>query len=107
MPPEISTENLVTTLEKLVTAMESLLAEGGSRVKERLGDAGSALESHLRHAKTQLEQLEHGASRRLRRTARSVDRYAHDNPWRVGGASILTGVVLGIAIGLALGSRRD
>jgi ElaB/YqjD/DUF883 family membrane-anchored ribosome-binding protein len=107
MPPEISTENLVTTLQKLVSAMESLLAEGGNKVKERLGDAGSTLESHLRHAKTQLEQLEYGASRRLRRTARTVDRYAHDNPWQLGGASILTGVVLGIAIGLALGSRRD
>ena len=107
MPPEISTENLVTTLERLVSAMESLLAEGGSKMKERLGDAGSTLESHLRHAKTQLQHLEHRASRRLRRTARSVDRYAHDNPWRLGGASILTGVILGIAIGLALGSRRD
>jgi ElaB/YqjD/DUF883 family membrane-anchored ribosome-binding protein len=107
MPPEISTEALVGELQKLVSDMEALLAEGGSKVKDRLSDAGNALESHLRHAKTQLEHLQHGAGRKLRRTARSVDRYAHDNPWQLGGASIVTGVVLGIAIGLALGSRRE
>lgn len=107
MPLELSTDQLVADLRKLTSDMELLLAEGGSKVKDRLGDAGSALESRLRHAKSQLEHLERGTSRKLKRTARSVDRYAHDNPWQLGGASIVTGVVLGIVIGLALASRRE
>jgi ElaB/YqjD/DUF883 family membrane-anchored ribosome-binding protein len=107
MPPEISTDQLVADLRKLTSDMELLLAEGGSIVKDRLGDASSALESRLRRAKSRLEHLGRHTSRRLKRTARDVDRYAHDNPWQLGGASIVTGVVLGIVIGLALASRRD
>lgn len=107
MPPEISTEQLVADLHQLTSDMELLLSEGGSIVKDRLGDAGSALESRLRHAKSRLDHLGRDTSRKLKRTARNVDRYAHDNPWQLGGASIVTGVVLGIVIGLALASRRE
>jgi ElaB/YqjD/DUF883 family membrane-anchored ribosome-binding protein len=107
MPPEISTEQLVADLHQLTSDMELLLSEGGSIVKDRLGDASSALESRLRHAKSRLDHLGRNTGRKLKRTARNVDRYAHDNPWQLGGASIVTGVVLGIVIGLALASRRE
>jgi ElaB/YqjD/DUF883 family membrane-anchored ribosome-binding protein len=107
MALDLSADDVVADLRKLVSEMETLLEEGGSKVKDRLGEAGSAIESRLQRAKKRLYELEHDAARGLKQTARSADRYAHDNPWQVSGAGLLTGVVLGIIIGLALGSRRD
>jgi ElaB/YqjD/DUF883 family membrane-anchored ribosome-binding protein len=107
MALDFSTDQVVADLRTLVSEMEALLAEGGSKVKDRLGDAGAGLESRLRHAKARLARVEHEAGRKFRRAAQSADRYAHDSPWQVGGASLLTGIVLGIVIGLTLGSRRD
>jgi ElaB/YqjD/DUF883 family membrane-anchored ribosome-binding protein len=105
MAANIATEDLMADLRALVSEMETLLREGGARLKDELGDAGSALEAHLAQAKRRLAELQRDGSRRVRRTARSVDRYAHDNPWQMTGASLATGLLLGLALGLAI-SRR-
>jgi len=107
MALDFSTDQVVADLRTLVSEMEELLEEGGSKVKDRLVDAGAGLESRLRDTKARLARLEHQAVRKLRRAAKSVDRYAHDSPWQFGGASLLTGIVIGIVIGLTIGSRRD
>jgi ElaB/YqjD/DUF883 family membrane-anchored ribosome-binding protein len=106
MPINIATEDLLADLRALVSEMETLLHEGGARLKDQLGDAGSAFESHLAHAKGRLAEWQRVGGRRVRRTARSVDRYAHANPWQMSGASLATGLLLGLALGLAI-SRRD
>jgi ElaB/YqjD/DUF883 family membrane-anchored ribosome-binding protein len=106
MAMKIATEDLMHDLRALVAEMEELLQEGGTKLKERLGEAGSALESDLAHAKKRLAELQRDAGRGMRRTARSMDRYAHDNPWQLTGASLATGLLLGLALGLAIGTRR-
>jgi ElaB/YqjD/DUF883 family membrane-anchored ribosome-binding protein len=105
MAVSIATEDLMADLRALVSEMETLLREGGARLKDELGEAGLALEAHLAQAKRRLAELQRDGSRRVRRTARSVDRYAHDNPWQMTGASLATGLLLGLALGLAI-SRR-
>lgn len=105
MAVNIATEDLMADLRALVSEMETLLHEGGAKLKEQLGDAGSALEADLAHAKRRLAELQRQAGWRVRRSARSVDRYAHDNPWQMTGASLATGLLLGLALGLAI-SRR-
>jgi ElaB/YqjD/DUF883 family membrane-anchored ribosome-binding protein len=107
MALDLSADDAVADLRKLVAEMETLLEEGGSKAKDRLGDAGSAIESRLQRAKKRLQELERDAARGLKRTARAADRYARSNPWQLGGAGLLTGIVVGIVIGLALGSRHD
>lgn len=107
MALDFSTDQVVADLRTLVSEMEALLAEGGSKVKDHLGDASAGLESRLRDAKARLARVEHQAGRKIRRAAQWADRYAHDSPWHVGGASLLGGIVIGIVIGLALSSRRD
>jgi ElaB/YqjD/DUF883 family membrane-anchored ribosome-binding protein len=106
MAVNIATEDLIADLRTLVSEMETLLHEGGVRLKDQLGDAGAALEAHLAQAKRRLAKLQRDGSWRVRHTARSVDRYAHDNPWQMTGASFATGLVLGLVLGLAI-SRRD
>jgi ElaB/YqjD/DUF883 family membrane-anchored ribosome-binding protein len=106
MAGRIGTEDLTHDLRALVAEMEALLQEGGAKLKERLGEAGSALESDLAQAKKRLAELQQDANRGLRRTARYMDRYARDNPWQVSGASLATGLLLGVAIGLAVSVRR-
>jgi ElaB/YqjD/DUF883 family membrane-anchored ribosome-binding protein len=107
MSVDISAERLIEDLRKLVTEAETLLAEGGAKVNDYLGSARGELESHLRTVKAQLERAERRASRKFRRAARVADRYAGDHPWHVGGAGVAVGLLLGIVIGLALGSGRD
>jgi len=107
MAMHIGTEDLMADLRALVSEMEALLKEGGTRLKERLGEAGSALEADLVQAKSRLTELEHDARKRLRHTIRSVDRYARDNPWQMSGASLATGLLLGLALGLAIAARRE
>jgi ElaB/YqjD/DUF883 family membrane-anchored ribosome-binding protein len=102
----VATEDLMADLRALVAEMEALLQEGGAKLKERLGEAGSALESDLAHAKKRLADLQRDARVTVRRTARSVDRYAHDNPWQMTGASLATGLLLGLALGLVISGRR-
>ena len=105
MALDVSANRLVTDLRTLVLEMEGLLQEGGNKLKERLGDAGAGLESHLEHAKKRLLQLEREAYGNVAHTARSVHRYARRNPWQLGAASLVTGLVLGVAIGMAIASR--
>ena|SRR5690242_11747350 len=105
MAMPIATEDLMADLRALVSEMEALLREGGTKLKERLGEAGGALEANLADAKSRLDVLERAAHTRLRRGARYVDRYAHDNPWHMTGAGFATGLVLGLALGLALAAR--
>jgi ElaB/YqjD/DUF883 family membrane-anchored ribosome-binding protein len=106
MAIQVRIEDLMHDLRALVAEMEALMLEGGAKLKERLGDAGSALESDLAQAKKRLAELQRDASRGIRRTARSMDRYAHDNPWQMTGASLATGLLVGLALGLAIGTRR-
>jgi len=106
MAVNIATEDLMADLRALVAEMEALLEEGGANLKERLGEAGAALESDLANAKQRLAELQRHARGRVRRTARSVDRYARDNPWQMSGASLAVGLLVGLALGLAVGARQ-
>jgi ElaB/YqjD/DUF883 family membrane-anchored ribosome-binding protein len=106
MVVNITTEDLMADLRALVAEMEALLEEGGANLKERLGEAGAALESDLAHAKQRLADLQRGARSRVRQTARYVDRYARHNPWQMSGATLAVGLLIGLAIGLAAGARQ-
>jgi ElaB/YqjD/DUF883 family membrane-anchored ribosome-binding protein len=106
MAVPIDTDDLTHDLHALVADMEALLQEGGDKLKESLGDVGASLESNLAQAKRRLIELQGDTNRRLRRTARYVDRYAHDNPWQITGASLASGLLLGLAIGLAVSALR-
>ena len=107
MSVDISAEQLIEDLRKLVGEAEALLAEGGTKVNDYLGNARGELESHLRTVKAQLEGAERQARRRFRRAARAADRYAGNHPWHVGGAGVAVGLLLGIVVGLVLGNSRD
>ena len=84
MAINIATEDLMMDLRALVSEMETLLQEGGAKLKDQLGDAGAGLEAHLAQARARLAELQRDAGWRVRRTARSVDRYARANPWHTG-----------------------
>ena len=106
MAINIATEDLMMDLRALVSEMETLLQEGGAKLKDQLGDAGAGLETHLAQARARLAELQRDAGWRVRRTARSVDRYARANPWQMTGASLATGLLIGLALGLAISMRR-
>jgi hypothetical protein len=108
MPPEISTENLITTLQKARIGYG--VAAGRGRQQ---GEGASRRTRVLRWSRICARS---GRSWSNWNMARAAGCGAPHVRWTVtpttirgarARASIPTGVMLGIAIGLALGSRRD
>lgn len=100
---EASMERVVQELRRVVDDAGALLEAGG----ESLGKARGAVASRLAHARDLLVDIEREAAYRGRRTAREVDRYAHEHPWQLTGIGLALGVALALAAWLIAESRRD
>lgn len=96
-------EELRGELRRVVSAAEALLEAGG----DRLDDTREALAERVRDARLRLRDLEHEVAYRTRRTARDVDRYAHEHPWQVAGIGVALATAAALAAWLLLDSRRD
>jgi ElaB/YqjD/DUF883 family membrane-anchored ribosome-binding protein len=100
---EADPQALLRSMRELVTQAQDLLEAGGAR----LGGAREAIAQRLEAAGDSLTELEQAAARDARRALRRANRYAEDNPWRVAAGALIVGLVLGVALGIGTGSRRD
>jgi ElaB/YqjD/DUF883 family membrane-anchored ribosome-binding protein len=100
---DVNREALLRDMRQVVAQTQALLEAGG----DKLGKTRDAVAEHLETAKDSLIDLEHELERGARRAVRQADRYAQDNPWRVAGAALIVGLVLGTVLGLGAGHRRD
>jgi len=96
-------DRVIKDMKRVVANAETLLEAGG----EKLGDARGAVVERLEAARDRLADLEDDLARGVRRSARKVDHYAHDNPWQFSGMALAVGIIIGTVLGLAAGSRRD
>jgi ElaB/YqjD/DUF883 family membrane-anchored ribosome-binding protein len=101
--PFPSTDTLADEVRKVIERTEDLISATADNVEGRVADARAGVTSRLRRVKRELANLEDEAIRRGRRTARAVDGYAHDNPWKIAGIA----AVAAFAVALLLTSRRD
>jgi len=96
---------LADDFKAVLTHAEELLAALASESKDEIADLRPRLESTLKRARRQVTEIERTLARRARRTAREVDAYVHENPWRTAGMAAGIGAVIGSLIG-ALLTRR-
>ncbi len=88
-------ENAQADLEKLVSDLRGVLSSKDldgvpdiKQLRQRLEDtAGDAREGAVREAQE--------AARQAKEAALAADRYAHDEPWRVAGAALAVGALIG------------
>ena len=96
--PETTSNNTQSELERLVGDLRSLLNSndldgitGIKQLRQRLDDGmHSVRDSAIRAAQDAAEQA--------KEAARAADRYAHDEPWRVAGAALAVGALVGFLL---------
>lgn len=85
----------VEDIEQLVTQTTSLTGDELARAKANLG-------ARIASAKEAVGDMGHDVAKRARKGAKATDRYVHDQPWKVIGASAAIAFLVGFAL-----ARRD
>jgi ElaB/YqjD/DUF883 family membrane-anchored ribosome-binding protein len=98
---QISTNPVVQGVKRTAAEIDALLDASASR----LGDAREALAARIDRAGERIRNIEVGAARKVRIAARETERYAREHPWQVAGLGLALVAALGIAVGLAAGSK--
>lgn len=86
-------------LEKLVSDLRGLLS---SRDLDKVPDISvlrQRLDDGMSHARDSAVRAAQDAARQARDAADAADRYAHDEPWRVAGAALAVGALVGFMLG--------
>lgn len=82
-------------IEDLVKQTTSLTGDELARAKEKLS-------ARVASAKESVEDMSQAVASRARKTAKATDRYVHEQPWKVIGASAAIAFLVGFAL-----ARRD
>jgi ElaB/YqjD/DUF883 family membrane-anchored ribosome-binding protein len=89
-----------STLRRLITDLEELLAGLGDEGSQRYRDAVADLQRTMRRTRARADDLQYAAGRHARLAARQADRYAHDNPWATAAAAAALGAAAGVLVAL-------
>ncbi len=93
-----SNDRLVNDLRVVINDAEELLRATAGEVSASASEARSRIQARLQQAKGHLLQLQDSAMARAKAAGVAADDYVHDNPWRVIGAAVGVGLVLGLLI---------
>lgn len=92
-------------LDKLVADLRTLLASKELEAVPEISTLRQRAEDHLGQARETVVRAANEAAWQAREKAAAADRYAHDEPWRVAGAALAVGALLGAMVGAFI-SRR-
>jgi ElaB/YqjD/DUF883 family membrane-anchored ribosome-binding protein len=101
---------MTSTLDQVLDGVERVTAEAQSLLeagRDRAEDARHATASRLYNARSRLRDFGDDAAHRTRRTARHVDRYAHEHPWQLAGIGIALATAAVLAAWLLIDSARE
>ena len=87
-----------TDLEKLVTDVRGLLASKDLDSIPQISALREKLDEGVYQVRESALNAAHEASRQAKEAAYLADRYAHDEPWRVAGAALAVGALLGFLL---------
>lgn len=85
-------------LEKLVTDVRGLLANKDLDSIPQISVLRQKLDDGVHQARESALNAAHEAKRQAREAAYVADRYAHDEPWRVAGAALAVGALVGFLL---------
>ena len=85
-------------LEKLVTDVRGLLASKDLDSIPQINVLHQKLDDGVYHARESAVHAAQEAARQAKEAAYAADRYAHDEPWRVAGAALAVGALIGFLL---------
>ena len=87
--------DLIRDFKRVTADAEALLKATANQGGETLAALRTKTEDSLAIAKAKMAEVEE----KVRATASASDDYVHEHPWRVVGAAVGVGVVIGLLIG--------
>lgn len=85
-------------LERLVSDLRGLLASKDLDSIPQIGALRERIDVGLNRARDSAVQAAQEAARQAKEAAVTADRYAHDEPWRVAGAALAVGALVGFLL---------
>lgn len=85
-------------LEKLVSDLRGLLASKDLDAVPDIKILRQRLDDGIHSAREAAVRAAHDAARQAKEAALAADRYAHDEPWRVAGAALAVGALVGFLL---------
>jgi ElaB/YqjD/DUF883 family membrane-anchored ribosome-binding protein len=84
-----------TELEKLVSEMRTLMANKNLDSVPEIKALRERLDEGMHNVRDAAIRAAQEAANQAKDAARAADRYAHDEPWRVAGAALAVGALVG------------
>ena len=84
-----------TELEKLVSEMRTLMANKNLDSVPEIKALRDRLDEGMHNVRDAAIRAAQEAANQAKDAARAADRYAHDEPWRVAGAALAVGALVG------------
>ena len=84
-----------TELEKLVSEMRTLMANKNLDSVPEIKALRDRLDEGMHNVRDAAIRAAQEAANQAKDAARAADRYAHDEPWRVAGAALAVGALIG------------
>ena len=101
------TEAITKTIDKMTRDLKTVIDDAEvllktTRETPRIAfkEAKTRFEKTLRHAKDEALELEHEVAGKVRKAAKTTDRYVKDHPWGLAGAGATIGLVVGLLVAL-------
>lgn len=85
-------------LEKLVTDLRGLLASKNLDAVPEIKLLRQKLDDGMQNARETAVRAAQDAARQAKDAAKAADQYAHDEPWRVAGAALAVGALVGFLL---------
>ena len=90
--------NAQADLEKLVGDLRGLLASKDLDAIPQINALRQKLDDGVHQARESAAHVAQEATRQAKEAAYVADRYAHDEPWRVAGAALAVGALVGFLL---------
>ena len=90
--------NAQADLSKLVSDLRGLLASKDLDSIPEINALRQRLDEGVSHARESAVHAAQEAARQAKDAAYAADRYAHDEPWRVAGAALAVGTLIGFLL---------
>lgn len=92
-------DRLLNDPRAAIADTEALPSSAADNVRDEATEARGRVVAHLPMAEGDLAHLQRSAFARARAAGQAADDYVRDNPWRVVGAAVGFGLLIGLLIG--------
>ena len=96
---EANVDKLVTDLQTLVADAESILQATADDAGEKAASARARVRQALREARAQIARIEEKVMFEAKVVAQETDRFVHERPWQAIGIAAAVGLAIGVLIG--------